>query len=302
MDKRDDMMLPALAPAIRSLGDNEIGAYVHTIQNVPILTEERELQLAHDYHDNGNVESARALVLSHLRLVVAVSRDYAGYGLNQSDLIQEGNIGLMKAVKRFNPTLGVRLATFALYWIKSEMHEFILRNWRIVKIATTKSQRKLFFNLRKRLAALGENIAEKTPAALSRYFDVSEKDVVEMTGRMRGYDVPLGDIARSASADTVAPIDHLVSDDGMHAEDYLVEKKSGDHLQGLLFDALAQLDERSLDIVKSRRMSEATVTLEALSHKYGISIERVRQIENQAIGKIRRYIESIEPNAAQMVA
>jgi len=271
-----------------SLGN--LDAYITAVNRIPLLTADEEVSLARRFRAKGDLESAGKLVLSHLRLVVAVARNYLGYGLPHADLIQEGNIGLMKAVKRFDPERGVRLVSFALHWIKAEMHEYILRNWRLVKVATTKAQRKLFFNLRSMKpghAALSKDEVETVAAAL----EVRPQDVVEMETRLSG-----GDIALEARPDDVeeefAPIAYLADTNSEPTE--VLARRSRDWLQGEgVREALEVLDPRSRRIVEARWLDEdpdgnvGTATLHDLAREFGVSAERIRQIETKALEKMR---------------
>ena len=262
--------------------------YIQTANSFPLLTVERERELARRYRGEGDLEAARELVFSHLRVVVAVSRGYLGYGLPQADLIQEGNIGLMKAVKRFDPERGVRLVSFAVHWVRAEIHEFILRNWRIVKIATTKAQRKLFFNLRslkRTLATLGTEDVKAVATTLG----VKPEEVVEMETRLTGRDIalePVGD----ADEEAFAPISYLVAEDAEPAR--LLEHEETARLRGEgLERALSSLDPRSRRIIEARWLTEKeAATLHDLAAEFGVSAERIRQIEAKALGKMKGVI------------
>ncbi|HHT0592525.1 TPA: RNA polymerase sigma factor RpoH [Legionella anisa] len=268
-----------------------LDAYIHRVNQIPMLSLEEEIAYAERFHAEGDIEAARRLVLAHLRYVVRVARGYLGYGLPLNDLIQEGNIGLMKAVKRFDPKMGVRLVSFAVHWIKAEIHEFVLRNWRIVKIATTKAQRKLFFNLRQMKNRLGWMSHEEV-TAVANDLGVSREDVLVMEQRLNAMDSPY-DAPHSSDNDDfyTAPEDYLfnVNDD----PSVLLEKESaGDRGREKLMFALEQLDERSQDILQQRWLAEEKLTLHDLAKKYGVSAERVRQLEKNAMKKLRQYIES----------
>ncbi len=251
-----------------------------------MLTHEEELDLAARLRRDNDLEAARQLVVSHLRVVVSVARGFAGYGLQQADLIQEGNIGLMKAVKRFDPDRGVRLVSFALHWIRAEMHEFILRNWRLVKIATTKAQRKLFFNLRSMKRGLG-SLKPQEVHAIAQKLNVSAGDVVEMEARFNGHEVALDPMVNDEE-DSYAPIAYLAA-----AADYepsrLLEQKQTETLASAgLTHALASLDERSRRIINARWLHEGdTATLHELADEFGVSAERIRQIEKKAMAKMQ---------------
>ncbi len=263
-----------------------LAAYVQSVASIPILSVERERELANELYYESNLESARELVMSHLRFVVHIARSYSGYGLAEADLIQEGNVGLMKAVKRYNPEKGVRLVSFAVHWIKAEMHEYILRNWRIVKVATTKAQRKLFFNLRsskKTLSWLNPDEAQ----AIADDLGVAVHEVQRMEGRLTSRDVafdsPLDDDDDRAWQ---APQYFL---EGSHS-DPAAEVESSDLLANnaeQLHRALSDLDERSRDILAQRWLAEKKSTLHELADKYGVSAERIRQLEKNAMKKLR---------------
>ena len=270
-----------------------LDAYVRAVQQFPMLSQAREEELALRFRTLNDLESARELVLSHLRLVVAVSRQFKGYGLPQADLIQEGNIGLMKAVKRFDPTRGVRLVSFAMLWIKAEIHEYILRNWQLVKVATTKAQRKLFFNLRSLKQSLGvqEGVSEDQANTIAKYLNVPARDVMEMDQRMSGGDVAIEGRIEDGE-ETYAPIAYLAASDA--DPEQMVEASQSQALQseGLL-RALQSLDARSREIVTARWLreeDESNVTLHDLAAKFGISAERVRQIEAAALKKLRTQL------------
>ncbi len=275
-----------------------IEAYISAANRVPMLTEEEEKSLARRFRDNGDLEAARGLVMSHLRLVIAVARGYLGYGLPHADLIQEGNIGLMKAVKRFDPERGVRLVSFALHWIKAEIHEYILKNWRLVKIATTKAQRKLFFNLRSMKSAIAHEanneagFASLSPAevrSVASQLGVKPEEVVEMETRMGGADISLEPLSDD-DEEHYAPIAYLAADHSVEPSIQL-ERKERDRLHDSgLRDALASLDERSRSIVQRRWLvedGEEAATLHELAAEYGVSAERIRQIEAKAMQKMK---------------
>ncbi len=277
-------MSTALQPIPVLVPGADLSAYIATVSGVPALSAEREHELAIDLRDNGNLDAARELVLAHLRFVVHIAKTYSGYGLAQADLIQEGNVGLMKAVKRFDPDRGVRLVSFAVHWIRAEIHEFILRNWRIVKVATTKAQRKLFFNLRSAKSKLAW-LTHDEAKAVAEDLGVSVKDVQQMEGRMTAGDLSF-DPDPVDDENTSAPVYYLedhTADPAAALEEADWETRARDNL----LDALALLDERSQDILRSRWLSEPKATLHELADKYGVSAERVRQIEKQAMKKIR---------------
>ncbi|WP_434779605.1 RNA polymerase sigma factor RpoH [Neisseria sp. Ec49-e6-T10] len=260
--------------------------YIQSVNSIPMLSAEEEFNLATRQQDQGDLEAAKQLILSHLRVVVSIARGYDGYGLNQADLIQEGNIGLMKAVKRFEPTRGVRLFSFAVHWIKAEIHEFILRNWRLVRIATTKPQRKLFFNLRSMRQSLNA-LSDKEAQVIADDLGVKREEVLEMETRLTGRDIGL--VAEDDQEDSFAPIDWLA--DNEHEPTVQLEKQAKEKLytEGLQ-SALAQLDDRSKDIVMSRWLKDDGATLHEMADKYGVSAERIRQIEVKAMQKLKGYL------------
>lgn len=260
--------------------------YVQTVNRFPLLSQEREFVLATRFKTENDLDAARELVLSHLRVVVSVARGYAGYGLPQADLIQEGNIGLMKAVKRYDPERGVRLVSFALHWIRAEIHEFVVRNWRLVKIATTKSQRKLFFNLRSMKKGL-EPLKPHQISEIAQQLNVSEHDVVEMEARFAGHEVAL-EPSGSDDDESYAPISYL-ADNAEHEPSQILETAEREHLQTSgLANALAGLDDRSRRIVEARWLCEegAAATLHDLAAEFNVSAERIRQIEQKAMSKM----------------
>ena len=269
-----------------------LDAYIRAVQHYPLLSAGREEELALRFRVSNDLDAARELVLTHLRLVVSVSRQFKGYGLPQADLIQEGNVGLMKAVKRFDPTRGVRLVSFALLWIKAEIHEYILRNWQLVKIATTKAQRKLFFNLRSIKQALGvqDSVSNDQAKQIARELNVAPSDVLEMDQRLSGGDVAMEANSNDAAEDHFAPIAYLAAPNADPAQLVEAEQSAALQSQGLL-RALHQLDERSREIVIARWLKEdeegGSATLHDLAARFGISAERVRQIEAAALKKLR---------------
>ena len=263
-----------------------LDTYIQTVNSFPLLSQEQETSLARRLRDHEDLEAARELVLSHLRVVVSIARGYMGYGLNQADLIQEGNIGLMKAVKRFDPDMGVRLVSFAVHWIRAEMHEFILRNWRIVKIATTKAQRKLFFNLRKSKKRLGwMNAAEV--AAVAKDLGVTPADVREMESRLSGHDMAFDAPTDADEDDKPSPGAYLV-DHGADPYHTLENENQEEADLGALKQGLAKLDARSRDIITRRWLKDGDkATLQDLADEYGVSAERIRQVEVNAMKKMR---------------
>ncbi len=280
----NNLPVPAFT-GLTPLGSLE--AYIGAVHQIPVLAVEDEQALARRYRDHEDLDAARELVHSHLRFVVHVARGYSGYGLQLGDLIQEGNIGLMKAVKRFDPEVGVRLVSFAVHWIRAEMHEFILKNWRIVKVATTKAQRKLFFNLRKSKTRLGWLNAEEV-SAVAKDLNVSEREVLEMESRLSGRDI--GFDAPSDEDDDHAPPSpaaYLVARDEDPAQAYERSDSEADQLE-LLREGLAGLDQRSRDIIARRWLdADSKVTLQELADEYGVSAERIRQIEANALKKMK---------------
>jgi RNA polymerase sigma-32 factor len=272
-------------PIPSALGSLE--AYINGVHQIPVLSAEDEHALAVRLHEHNDIAAAQELILSHLRFVVHVARGYNGYGLQLGDLIQEGNIGLMKAVKRFDPSVGVRLVSFAVHWIRAEMHDFIIKNWRIVKVATTKAQRKLFFNLRKSKTRLGwMNAAEVS--AVAKDLNVSEREVLEMEARLSGRDIGF-DAPDDADDDHAppAPVSYLVAHDEDPAAAYEATSSEADELE-VLRDGMAKLDARSRDIIRRRWLDEdSKVTLQELADEYGVSAERIRQIEANALKKMK---------------
>ena len=268
-------------PVISAVGN--IDAYIQSAKQFPILTQEEEFRLATRFREEDDLEAARQLVLSHLRLVISVARGYLGYGLPHADLIQEGNIGLMKAVKRFDPTQGVRLVSFAIHWIKAEIHEYVLKNWRMVKVATTKAQRKLFFNPRS-MKPGSEALTPTGIAAISEQLNVKPEEVSEMETRMSGHDIALE--GSNDDDDAFAPIAYL--QDKRSEPLRVLERRAADHLQsdGLQM-ALSALDERSRRIVEARWLADEPATLHDLAAEFGVSAERIRQIESKAMQKMR---------------
>jgi RNA polymerase sigma-32 factor len=271
-------------PVPSALGS--LDAYISAVHQIPVLSVEEEQALARRFRDDEDLDAARELVHSHLRFVVHVARGYNGYGLPLGDLVQEGNIGLMKAVKRFDPEVGVRLVSFAVHWIRAEMHEFILKNWRIVKVATTKAQRKLFFNLRKSKKRLGWlNAAEVT--AVAKDLNVSEREVLEMESRLSGRDIGFDLTDDDDDHAPPAPAAYLVANDEDPAQAYERSDSEDSQLE-LLRDGLARLDARSRDIIKRRWLDDdSKVTLQELADEYGVSAERIRQVEANALKKMK---------------
>lgn len=265
-------------------------SYLNVISQIPKLTQEQERELALRYRDMGDLEAARELVMSNLRFVAHVARGYSGYGLQMADIMQEGNVGLMKAVKRFDPDMGVRLVSFAVHWIRAEIHEFVIKNWRIVKVATTKAQRKLFFNLRKSKSGLGW-LSKDDAEAIAENLEVDLKTVYEMEQRLDGrdmsFDLPVDDSGSDESI--TAPISYLEQ----HGSDPAMLLENADwtgHRETLLSDAIAQLDERSQDILSSRWLADKKATLHELADRYQVSAERIRQLEKNAMKKLKEAV------------
>jgi RNA polymerase sigma-32 factor len=263
-------------------------SYLQAARNIPILSAEEERELATQLQDHGDLEAAQKLVLSHLRFVAHVARSYSGYGLALADLVQEGNIGLMKAVKRFDPTVGVRLISFAVYWIRAEIHEYILRNWRIVKVATTKAQRKLFFNLRSKKKKLGWFNDEEV-GVVAEDLGVKRTDVLEMEKRLSGLDIGFDGPDDNDENIAPAPANYL-EDTSLEPARLIEQSDWSENQETRLYTALKDLDDRSRDILQQRWLTENKSTLHQLADKYDISAERIRQLENNAIKKLRNVI------------
>ncbi|MEE9338182.1 MAG: RNA polymerase sigma factor RpoH [Methylococcaceae bacterium] len=272
--------------ALPTISVGTFDSYLSTVSHMPQLTPEQEKELAVLYREQGDLEAARKLVMSNLRFVAHVARGYNGYGLPLADIMQEGNVGLMKAVKRFDPEVGVRLVSFAIHWIRAEIHEYVIKNWRIVKVATTKAQRKLFFNLRKSKKGLGW-LSKEDAEAIAENLDIDLKIVYEMEVRLDGRDMSFDLPVDDSSEDSISvPANYLEQHEGDPA--LLLEKSDWKgHEEGLLSQALSELDERSQDILKSRWLSEKKVTLHELADRYGVSAERIRQLEKNAMKKLK---------------
>ncbi|MDD4928864.1 MAG: RNA polymerase sigma factor RpoH [Gallionella sp.] len=283
MNIANNLALPSVAGSLDS--------YIHLVKRYALLTQEEEFNLATRFRNENDLDAARQLVLSHLRVVVSVARGYAGYGLPQADLIQEGNIGLMKAVKHYDPDFGVRLVSFALHWIRAEINEFVVRNWRLVKIATTKAQRKLFFNLRSLKSGLGA-LKPQQITDIAQQLNVSEQDVVEMESRFAGHEVAL-DPAGSDDDESYSPIQYLADSEDNEPSNIL-ETAERDHLRTTgLAKALSSLDERSRRIVEARWLSEDhSATLHDLAAEFNVSAERIRQIEQKALSKMQTALSA----------
>ena len=271
---------------------SSIEAYSQAVNRIPVLSAEDEHELAKRFHEKEDLEAARKLILSHLRFVAHIARGYSGYGLPHADLIQEGNIGLMKAVRRFDPDMNVRLVSFAVHWIRAEIHEFILRNWRIVKVATTKAQRKLFFNLRSSKKRLGWFSHEEVDA-VARDLGVTRADVLEMESRLSGRDMAFDGAPDSGDDDDfeVTPASYL-QDVRFEPASQVEDEDWEEHSNNQLHLALGDLDDRSRDIVASRWLNEDKVTLQELADKYQVSAERIRQLEKNAMKKLRNVLSA----------
>ncbi|MBH3343645.1 RNA polymerase sigma factor RpoH [Pseudomonas parafulva] len=282
-------MTTSLQPAYALVPGANLESYVHTVNSIPLLTVEQERDLAERLYYEQDLEAARQMVMAHLRFVVHIARSYAGYGLAQADLIQEGNVGLMKAVKRFNPEMGVRLVSFAVHWIKAEIHEFILRNWRIVKVATTKAQRKLFFNLRsqkKRLAWLNSDEVHRVAESLG----VEPREVREMESRLSGHDMAFDPAAEADDDSAFQSPAHYLEDHRYDPAVQLEDADWSDNSTSNLHEALQGLDDRSRDILYQRWLAEEKATLHELAEKYSVSAERIRQLEKNAMNKVKALI------------
>lgn len=281
----------SLQPVDMLVPGRNIDAYVASVASIAVLSAEQEKNLAERLFFHNDLEAARQLVMSHLRFVVHIAKSYSGYGLPLADLIQEGNVGLMKAVKRFNPEVGVRLVSFAVHWVKAEIHEFILRNWRIVKVATTKAQRKLFFNLRsakKRLSWLTNDEAD----AVAKDLGVEARVVREMEGRMAGQDTSFDGYVDDDSDTAYQAPAHYLEERNSDPSVLLEDSNWSDSSIAQLRSALAQLDERSRDILQKRWLSEDKMTLHELADAYGVSAERIRQLEKNAMKKLKGSMEA----------
>jgi RNA polymerase sigma-32 factor len=291
---RSSQTLPMALSMPMPMAAGSIETYIQSVNRFPLLSAEQELAYARSYRHDGDLEAARQLVLSHLRLVVAVARGYLGYGLPHADLIQEGNIGLMKAVKRFDPARGVRLVSFAIHWVKAEIHEYVLRNWRLVKVATTKAQRKLFFNLR----SMKKGFAPLNPTEvkhIARELKVKPEEVVEMETRLAGREMAFE--ADNDDEEAYAPAQYLADPDAEPSR--LLEAEEDERVQSAgVARALASLDPRSRRIVETRWLKEKdTATLHDLADEFGVSAERIRQIESKAMQKMKKVLALPAPAA-----
>ena len=273
--------MEALAPG------GDLQAYINSVHSIGILTPEEERKLAEDLYYRNDLDAARKLVLAHLRFVIYIAKTYSGYGLSEADLIQEGNVGLMKAIRKFNPEMGVRLVSFAVHWVKAEIHEYVLKNWKIVKIATTKAQRKLFFNLRSKKKGLGW-LTEEEVEVMAKDLGVKPSEVREMEKRLSGIDMPFDPLSDSDDDEaSFSPSQYLEDMDANPAD--IFEKETFDENNAnQLYEAINQLDDRSRDILQDRWLADQKLTLHELAEKYEISAERVRQIEKNAMKKVKQ--------------
>ena len=278
-----------LQPMDVSAPGQNLEAYLSSVQNIAILTPEEEKRLAEDLYYRNDLEAARQLVMAHLRFVVHIARGYSGYGLPQADLIQEGNVGLMKAVRKFNPEVGVRLISFAVHWIKSEMHEYIIKNWKIVKVATTKAQRKLFFNLRSQKKELIW-LTDEEIKTISNELGVDEKSVKEMESRLSSSDMSFDPPTEASDDEASFTPSGFLADETKDPADLIEKENSEEHSHELLHKALSALDPRSKEILIDRWLQDQKLTLHELADKYGVSAERIRQIEKAAMEKVKSYV------------
>ena len=269
----------------------DLQAYINSVHSIGILTSEEEKKLAEDLYYRNDLDAARKLVLAHLRFVIYIAKTYSGYGLPEADLIQEGNVGLMKAIRKFNPEMGVRLVSFAVHWVKAEMHEYVLKNWKIVKIATTKAQRKLFFNLRSKKKGLGW-LTEEEVEAMAKDLGVKPAEVKEMEKRLSGIDMSFDPLSDSDDEEaSYAPSQYLEDADSNPA-DIFEQDTHNETNSTQLYEAINELDDRSRDILQDRWLADEKLTLHELAEKYNISAERVRQIEKNAMKKVKQSFSS----------
>ena len=278
-----------LQPMDVSAPGQNLEAYLSSVQNIAILTPEEEKRLAEDLYYRNDLEAARQLVMAHLRFVVHIARGYSGYGLPQADLIQEGNVGLMKAVRKFNPEVGVRLISFAVHWIKSEMHEYIIKNWKIVKVATTKAQRKLFFNLRSQKKELNW-LSDDEIKTISDELGVDEKSIKEMESRLSSKDMSFDPPSEANDDEASFSPSGFLADESKDPAELIEREDSEEYSHELLHKAMSALDPRSKEILIDRWLQDQKLTLHELADKYGVSAERIRQIEKAAMEKVKSYI------------
>ena len=278
-----------LQPMDVSAPGQNLEAYLSSVQNIAILTPEEEKRLAEDLYYRNDLEAARQLVMAHLRFVVHIARGYSGYGLPQADLIQEGNVGLMKAVRKFNPEVGVRLISFAVHWIKSEMHEYIIKNWKIVKVATTKAQRKLFFNLRSQKKELNW-LSQDEIKTISNELGVDEKSINEMVSRLSSSDMSFDPPSEANDDEASFSPSGFLADESKDPAELIEREDSEEYSHELLHKAMSALDSRSKEILIDRWLQDQKLTLHELADKYGVSAERIRQIEKAAMEKVKSFI------------
>lgn len=285
-------LLPATKPkTLHVVSDNNLNSYLNFVNNLPILTLEEEQELAKRYKYKKDLDAAQQLVLSHLRFVTKIAKNFSGYGLSVADIIQEGNIGLMKAVSKFDPEQGVRLVSFAVHWIKAEMHDYVLKNWKIVKVATTKSQRKLFFNLRSSKNKVGW-LSQEDIKQLAEELDVKEETVIEMEKRMCQGDASLDLPYKDDDGEQSGQQSLYLEDKSSNVEHQVVEQDYYDNFKAIVKDVLSGFDTRTKDIIMSRYLLDKKATLQDLAAKYKISAERVRQIEEEALAKLKKAIKN----------
>ena len=271
----------------------DLQAYINSVHSIGVLTSEEEKKLAEDLYYRNDLDAARKLVLAHLRFVIYVAKTYSGYGLPEADLIQEGNVGLMKAIRKFNPEMGVRLVSFAVHWIKAEIHEYVLKNWKIVKIATTKPQRKLFFNLRSKKKGLGW-LTEEEVESMAKDLGVKPSEVREMEKRLSGNDLPFDPLADSDDDEASYSPSQYLEDEDANPADIFAKESLDETNTSQLYEAINQLDDRSRDILQDRWLADEKLTLHELAEKYDISAERVRQIEKNAMKKVKQSFSAGE--------
>ena len=270
----------------------DLQAYINAVHSIGILTPEEEKKLAEDLYYRNDLDAARKLVLAHLRFVIYIAKTYSGYGLSEADLIQEGNVGLMKAVRKFNPEAGVRVVSYAVHWIKAEIHEYVLKNWKIVKVATTKAQRKLFFNLRSKKKGL-DWLTDQEIDSISKDLGVKPSEVREMEKRLSGSDISFDPLADSDDDEAVYSPSHYLQDEASNPEDIVEKEMMKEENTTSLHKAINELDDRSRDILQDRWLADEKLTLHDLAEKYHISAERVRQIEKNAMKKVKKSLASI---------
>ena len=282
----------ALAEMDLTSPGGDLQAYINSVHSIGILTPEEEKKLAEDLYYRNDLDAARKLVLAHLRFVIYIAKTYSGYGLSEADLIQEGNVGLMKAVRKFNPEAGVRVVSYAVHWIKAEIHEYVLKNWKIVKVATTKAQRKLFFNLRSKKKGL-DWLTDQEIESISKDLGVKPSEVREMEKRLSGSDISFDPLTDSDDDEAVYSPSHYLQDEASNPEDIVEKEIMKEENTTSLHKAINGLDDRSRDILQDRWLADEKLTLHDLAEKYHISAERVRQIEKNAMKKVKKSLASI---------